>query len=270
MCSLVLIDRRKNKNMINKVKNVMVMLIVLLGFSNLMAQSVVGTNSVVVVDPLMKRVEAKSEFVITPRVEFDSGYTTRDNHLGLQFQKNSAFVASKVSLENSFLTPQVGVKYFIRGENAEQFVFDANVSRRLGNDVIGLTAVGGVEKRMIGGAFNDTLTAYGGLRLNKFPVLTVLATPYVTVARDFDTRLFGVTVGVDRTFALGRVELTPRVEAYLYDKYTSYTAGGTLAYTGIKYLKPYNDVGYVTSDTDLAARKFEGNLAFTTGVKLSF
>ena len=253
--------------MIKKVKNIMLVLIMLSGFAGLNAQTAkVGTNS----NALMNRAEAKSEFVVTPRVEFDSGYTTRANHLGLQIQKNSAFVASTVSLENSFLTPQVGVTYFIRGENAEQFVFDANVSRRLGNDVIGLTAVGGVEKRMIGGAFSDTLTAYGGLRLNKFPVLTVLATPYVKVARDFDNRLFGATVGIDRSFALGRVELTPRVEAYLYDKHTSYTAGGTLAYTGIKYLKPYIDVGYVTSDTVLAARKFEGNLAFTTGVKLSF
>jgi hypothetical protein len=257
--------------MMKKVKNIMAMLIVLLGFSELMAQSAtVGSNSTGVVDPLMARAAAKAEFVVTPRVTFDSGYTTRANHLGLQFQKNSAFVASTVALENSVLTPQVGVTYFIRGESAEQAVFDANVSRRLGNDFIALTAVGGVEKRMIGGAFSDTLTAYGGVRLNKFPVLTVLATPYVRVARDFDTRLFGATVGVDRTFTLGSVELTPRAEAYLYDKHTSYTAGGTLAYTGVKYLKPYIDVGYVTTDTALAARKFEGNLAFTTGVKLSF
>jgi len=256
--------------MIKTVKNIMVMLIVLIGFGELMTQAAVGSNSNVVVDPLMARAAAKTEFVVTPRVTFDSGYTTRANHLGLQFQKNSAFVASTVALENSILTPQVGVTYFVRGENADQAVFDANVSRRLGNDFIALTAVGGVEKRMIGGAFSDTLTAYGGVRLNKFPVLTTLATPYVRVARDFDTRLFGATVGVDRTFTLGSVEFTPRAEAYLYDKHTSYTAGGTLAYTGVKYLKPYVDVGYVTSDTALAARKFEGNLAFTTGVKLSF
>lgn len=269
MCSLVSIKIKGKKNMTKTIKNIMLILIVFLGFSDLMAQSAkVNTNSNV--NSLMTRAVAKSEFVVTPRVTFDSGYTTRANHLGLQFQKNSAFVASTVALENSILTPQVGVTYFIRGENADQAIFDANVSRRLGNDVVAMTAVGGVEKRMIGGAFSDTLTAYGGLRLNKFPVLTVLATPYVKVARDFDTRLFGATVGVDRTFVLGRVELTPRAEAYLFDKHTSYTAGGTLAYTGIKYLKPYVDVGYVTTDTALVARKFEGNLAFTTGVKLSF
>jgi len=255
--------------MIKTVKNIVIMLIMLTGFNELSAASANATSNVVA-DPLTARAVAKPEFVVTPRVAFDSGYTTRANHLGLQFQKNSAFVASTIALENSFLTPQLGVTYFIRGENAEQAVFDANVSRKLGNGAIEVTAVGGVEKRMIGGAFSDTFTAYGGFRLNKFPILTTLATPYVRVARDFDTQLFGATLGVDRTFTLGQVELTPRVEAYLYDKHTSYTAGGTLAYTGVKYLKPYIDIGYVTSDTALAARRFDGNLAFTTGVKVSF
>jgi hypothetical protein len=67
-----------------------------------------------------------------------------------------------------------------------------------------------------------------------------------------------------------KVDVTPRAEAYLYDKHTAYTFGSSVTYTGLKYVKPYVDVSYVTSDTTLAARKFEGNLALVTGVKLSF
>jgi hypothetical protein len=94
----------------------------------------------------------------------------------------------------------------------------------------------------------------------------------VTVARDFDNHLFGTTIGLDRSIVVKRinVEITPRVEAYLYDKHTTWLAGATVSYTGIKYIKPYVDASYVTSDTALAGRKFEGNFALITGVKLSF
>ena len=112
--------------------------------------------------------------------------------------------------------------------------------------------------------------AYAGLRLTKVPLLSSVATPYVTVSRDFNYHLFGTTVGLDRTFTVKSLQLTPRVEAYIFDKHTSYTAGGNLAYTGFRYMKPYIDVSYVTSDTTLAARKFEGNMAATVGVKMSF
>jgi len=211
-----------------------------------------------------------AEFKVTPQVGFDVGYTTRANHLGLQFQKNSAFVASTVALSNKIVTPEVGVTYYIRGESAQQAVLDANLSRNIGDGNIVFNLKGGVEKRVIAGAFTDTFTAYGTLRLDKFPVLTKIASPYVTVARDFDTELFGTTVGLDRTFSYRGVSLTPRVEGYFYNKHTSWLAGGELSYTGIKYVTPYVDASYVTSDTTLAARKFEGNFALTTGVRFKF
>ncbi len=215
-------------------------------------------------------VAANKEITITPKVTLDSGYTTRANHLGLQIQKNSAFVSSSVSLENSVVTPTISSTYFMAGENKSQIMLDASLAKGLTLGPITAVSVVGVQKRFIDGGFEDSFTAYGGLRLVKVPLLSAIATPYVSVARDFNYDLLGTTLGMDRTFTLGSVSLTPRAEAYLFDKHTAYTAGGNLAYNGFKYVKPYVDVAYVTSDTALAARKFEGNLAATVGVKMSF
>lgn len=217
-------------------------------------------------------VAKEQEFKITPKVSFDVGYVTRANHLGLQIQKNSAFSSAAVSLENSVLTPTVGATYYMAGENSDQVVLDGSLSKAFGDQSVKLVTTAGIQNRVISGTFADSFSAYAGVRLVKFPVVTLLATPYVTLARDFNFDLFGATVGLDRTISLSRlnVDLTARAEAYLYDKHTSYTAGASAAYTGFKYVKPYVDISYVTSDTALAARKFEGNLALTTGVKLSF
>lgn len=213
---------------------------------------------------------AANDFTVTPRVSFDSGYTTRANHLGLQIQKNSAFVSSSVSLENSIATPTISSTYFIAGENKSQIVVDASLSKPITVGPLTLATVAGVQKRFIDGAFEDTFTAYAGARLTKVPLLSAIATPYVTVSRDFNYELFGTTVGLDRTFNVSSLAITPRVEAYLFDKHTSYVAGGNITYTGMKHLKPYVDVSYVTTDTAFVARKFEGNLAATVGVRMSF
>lgn len=211
---------------------------------------------------------AQNELVVTPKVSFDSGYATRATHLGLQIQKNSAFFNSTVSLENSFLTPTLSATHYLAGENKSQTVLDASVSKGLFNNWG--TATVGVENRMIGGGLGDTFTGYVGLRLNRVPILSSIATPYITVARDFDLSLVGATVGLDRTFKFSNIELSPRVEAYIYDKHKSYIAGSQIAYAGFKYIKPYVDVSYVTTDTSLAARKFDGNIAAVAGIKLSF
>jgi len=235
--------------------------------------AVVMTGVVKAAAPVVQAAAAKvPEFTITPKVSFDVGYVTRANHLGLQIQKNSAFGSATVSLENSVVTPTVGMTYYAAGENADQVVLDGSLSKVLGNDSIKVVTTAGVQQRIIGGALEDSFSAYAGVRLVKFPLLTVLATPYVTVARDFNYDLLGATVGLDRTISISslKVDVTPRAEAYLYDKHTSYTFGSSVTYTGLKYVKPYVDVSYVTSDTTLAARKFEGNLALVTGVKLSF
>lgn len=212
-----------------------------------------------------------AEFAITPTVTFDSGYTTRATHLGLQAQKNSAFVASSISLSNPSLTPTLSATYFLKGESKNQVVLDGSLAKEV--SLMGMTAVaaGGVQKRIVDETTqDDSLTGYVGLRFVKIPVVTAIATPYISVNRDFDSDLFGATVGLDRTLNLGKLGLTPRVEAHFYDKHTSYTAGGALAYNGFKYAKPYVDVSYVTTDTAVIARKFDGNLALTTGIKLSF
>lgn len=210
------------------------------------------------------------DFVVTPKVSIDSGYTTRANHLGLQIQKNSAFVSSSVSLENDIVTPTLSSTYFIAGENKSQIVVDASLSKPITVGPLTLSTMAGVQKRFIDGSFEDTFTAYAGARLTKVPLLSSVATPYVTVSRDFNFELFGTTVGLDRTFNVNSLALTPRVEAYFFDKHTSYIAGGNVTYTAMKYVKPYLDVSYVTTDTALAARKFEGNLIATIGVRMSF
>ena len=230
------------------------------------ALTIINLNAIAASAPLA----AKTEFSVTPKVSFDSGYTTRANHLGLQIQKNSAFVSSSVSLENPVVTPTISSTYFMAGEDKSQVMLDASLTKGLTLGPVTAVSAVGVQKRFIDGGFEDSFTAYAGLRFVKVPLLTSIATPYVSIARDFNYDLFGTTVGVDRTFTLGSVSLTPRAEAYLFDKHTSYTAGGNLAYNGFKYVKPYVDVAYVTSDTTLAARKFEGNLAATVGVKMSF
>ena len=233
--------------------------------------AVVMTGVVKAAAPVVQAAAAKvPEFTITPKVSFDVGYVTRANHLGLQIQKNSAFVSSSVSLENSVVTPTISSTYFMAGENKSQIMLDASLTKGLTLGPITAVSVVGIQKRFIDGGFEDSFTAYGGLRLVKVPLLSAIATPYVSVARDFNYDLLGTTLGMDRTFTLGSVSLTPRAEAYLFDKHTAYTAGGNLAYNGFKYVKPYVDVAYVTSDTALAARKFEGNLAATVGVKMSF
>lgn len=210
---------------------------------------------------------ARAEFTVTPKVEFDAGYTTRANHLGLQIQKNSAFASSSVSLQNNFLTPKIAATYFFAGEEKGQVALDASVNNR----VLSVASVSyGVQKRFIDGATDDTFTAYTNLRLDSVPYLSKLATPYVTVSRDFSLNLVGATVGVDRAFSFGKLTMTPRAEAYFFDKHTSYLAGSSLAYTGLRYVKPYVDLSYVTTDTALANRKFQGNLALTTGLKMSF
>lgn len=209
----------------------------------------------------------KAEFTVTPKVDFDAGYTTRANHLGLQIQKNSAFALSSVALQNNFVTPKIAATYFFAGEDKGQVALDAS----LNNKLLGIASASyGVQKRFIDGAADDTFTAYAGLRLDSVPYLSKLATPYVTVSRDFSLNLIGTTVGIDRTFSLGKFAMTPRAEAYLFDKHTSYLAGGSLAYTGLRYVKPYVDLSYVTTDTSLANRKFEGNMTLTTGLKMSF
>lgn len=207
-----------------------------------------------------------AEFTVTPKVDFDAGYVTRANHLGLQIQKNSAFASSSVSLQNSFATPKVSATHYFAAETQSQTVLDASLSKTF----FGQNITAGVQKRVIEGNIQDNFTAYAGLRLENLPIVSKIATPYVSVNRDFTLDLIGTTVGLDRTFTFKNFALTPRAEAYVYDKHTSYTAGGTLAYVGMKYLKPYIDLSYVTSDTALANRKFEGNLALVTGVKLSF
>lgn len=215
-------------------------------------------------------VNAADEFVVTPKVEFSSGYTTRANHLGLQIQKNSAFVASKIELENKILTPAVGVTYFFQGEDSQQAVLDGSVSKLVGSESINVIVTGGVQRRIIDRRFGDSFTTYGNFRLNSFPVLTKIVSPYVSVSRDFSYDLFGTTVGLDRAITIKSVTVTPRVEGYFYDKHTSWLAGGSIEYTGIKYLKPYVDASYITSDTALAARKFEGNFALTAGIRIKF
>lgn len=214
--------------------------------------------------------QANKGFTVTPKVTLDSGYTTRANHLGLQMQKNSAFVSSSVSLQNDIVTPTLSSTYYIAGENKSQIVVDGSLSKGLTLGPITAVSYAGVQKRIIDGAFEDSFSAYAGMRFVKIPVLSVVATPYVTVSRDFNYDLFGATIGLDRTFTIGKIELTPRAEAFLFDKHTAYTAGGNLAYAGFKYVKPYVDVSYVTTDTALAGRKFEGNLSATAGVKMSF
>lgn len=213
----------------------------------------------------------RAEFSITPKVTFDSGYTTRATHLGLQIQKNSAFVASSIALSNPILTPTVSATYFLKGESQNQVVLDGSLSKDVQFGPISAIAAGGLQKRIIdGNAQDDTLTAYAGLRFSKLPLLTAIAAPYISVNKDFDSDLFGTTVGLDRTFMISTVSLTPRVEAHFYDKHTSYSAGGTVAYNGMKYLKPYVDISYVTTDTSVASRKFDGNIAVTSGLKMSF
>jgi|GEM_PF-6914229 len=206
------------------------------------------------------------EFTVTPKVDLDAGYATRANHLGLQIQKNSAFAAASVALQNSFATPRVSATHYFAGETQSQTVLDASLTKAF----FGQNITAGVQKRLIDGGVQDNFTAYVGMRLENLPLVSKVATPYVSVNRDFTLDLIGTTVGIDRTFTFKNLALTPRAEAYLYDKHTSYSAGGTLSYIGFKYVKPYLDVSYVTSDTSLANRRFEGNLALVTGIRMSF
>ena len=262
-CPSVVFKIKEKINMMKQVRNIIMTAVVACLMSVVVKAAAPAAAPAVV---------KATEFTITPKVSFDVGYVTRANHLGLQIQKNSAFSAVAVSLENSVLTPSVGATYFMGGEDADQVVLDGSLSKVLGTDSIKVVTTAGVQQRVIGGVTEDSFSAYAGFRLIKFPVLTVLATPYVTFAKDFNYDLSGVTVGLDRTISISslNIDLTPRVEAYLYNKHTSYTAGSSLTYTGFKYVKPYIDASYVTSDTTLAARKFEGNLALVTGIKISF
>lgn len=271
----VFLKKERKIHMMKQIRNmtvIAVMAFVMSVAAQAAAPVAVKVLPTVVVTASAQAAAKPTEFTITPKVSFDVGYVTRANHLGLQIQKNSAFSSVTVSLENSIVTPTVGATYYMAGENADQVVIDGSLSKIFGNDLIKAVGTAGVQKRVIGGDLEDSFSAYAGVRLVKFPIITLLATPYVTVARDFNYDLLGATVGLDRTISINslNVDLTPRVEAYLYNKHTSYTAGSSATYTGFKYVKPYVDVSYITSDTSVAARKFDGNLAVVTGIKFSF
>ena len=212
---------------------------------------------------------AAEEFTITPKVNLESGYVTKVTYLGLENQKNSAYIAGSISLENKIATPTVGVTYFLRGENADQTVLDGSLSKSIGNDVIGLTLTGGIQKRIVQTA-DDNLLGYGTVKLDKLWVITKIATPYVSVGKDFDQDLFGVTVGLDRTFSIKSVDFTPRAEMYIYDNYKSYRFGGSLVYTGIKYVRPFVDAGYVTNEDSVLARRIDGEGIVSAGLRLPF
>jgi hypothetical protein len=213
---------------------------------------------------------AADEFKITPKVDLESGYVTKTSFLGLENQKNSAYVSGAIALDNSIVTPKVGVTYFFNGEGSDQTVLDASLNKNISlGSQITLSTSGGVQKRILQ-TQNDSLFAYGKVKLEKLWVVTKLATPYVVVGKDLDQDLFGVTVGLDRTFTVKKFEFTPRAEMYTYDNYKSYLAGGTLAYTGIKYVKPFADVSYCTTDSSARAKKLDGDVLATIGVKFNF
>jgi len=212
---------------------------------------------------------AAEEFTITPKVTLESGYVTKITYLGLENQKNSSYVAGSVSLENKIVTPTIGVTYFLRGEGADQTVLDGSLSKSIGNNIIGLTLTGGVQKRIVQTA-DDNLLGYGTVRVDKLWAITKIATPYVSIGKDFDQDLFGVTFGLDRTISIKSVDFTPRAEVYIYDNYKSYKFGGSLVYTGIKYIRPFVDAAYVTNEDSILARRMSGEGIVSAGVRLSF
>jgi len=212
-----------------------------------------------------------AEFTVTPKVDIESGYATSVERMGLSIQKNSPFVGASVALENGWVTPKVGASYYFKAGGSQLTILDAELSKKVSfSKSVALTLSAGGEKRIAGGIANDAFTAFGEVRLSDFPVLTKIFSPYVVFQNDFDSRIFGYTVGVDRTFNIKSIAITPRVEAYVYDTHTSYSAGGSISYTGIKYVRPYVSAYYITSDAALAAHRFENNTSVTAGVKLSF
>ena len=226
--------------------------------------------TLIITTALTSSVFAADEFKITPKVDLESGYVTKTTFLGLENQKRSAYVSGAVALQNSVVTPKVGVTYFFRGEGSDQTVLDASLNRNVAlGSQLSLAVTGGVQKRIVQ-VTGDNLFTYSTVKLEKLWVVTKLATPYVTVGKDLDQDLFGVTVGLDRTFNVSKFEITPRVEMYSYGNYKTYLGGGSLAYTGVKYIKPFVDVSYCTTDGSARARKLDGDVLATLGVKFNF
>lgn len=210
-----------------------------------------------------------ADFEVTPKVNLESGYATKVTYLGLENQKSSMYASAEVALENNFLTPTVGATYFFKGEAEDQTVLDISVARVFQNDFAGVGLTVGGQKRILQSQ-PDNLLGYATLRLEKLWILTKLANPYVSVGKDFDADLFGVTVGLDRKFSIGRLDLNPYAEMYIYDNYKSYKAGGTIAYNVFKYTKPFVDVSYVTNEDSVLSRRLDGEVLATAGITFSF
>lgn len=210
-----------------------------------------------------------AEFEVTPKVDLESGYATKVTYLGLENQKSSLYASAFVSLDNTVLTPTVGATYYFKGESEDQTVLDFSLARSLGNDFarVGLTV--GAQKRIVQ-TQPDNLLGYATLRLEKLWVVTKLVNPYVSVGKDFDADLFGVTVGVDRKISIGKVDLTPYAEMYVYDNYKSYKAGGNITVNVVKYVKPFVDVSYVTNEDSVLSRRLDGEVLAVAGLRFSF